>query len=36
VTTHRDLAATSSPGRHFPEAEFRERVASALAERRVR
>jgi hypothetical protein len=36
VRTHRDLAATSSPGRHFPEAEFRERVASSLAERRAR
>lgn len=36
VTTHRDLAATSSPGRHFPEAEFRERVRSALAVRGAR
>lgn len=35
VLTHRDLAATSSPGRHFPEAEFRERVRSALAGRRA-
>jgi hypothetical protein len=33
VLTHRDLAPVSSPGRRFPEAEFRERVRSALATR---
>ena len=33
VTTHRDLAAVSSPGRMFPESEFRERVRSALSVR---
>jgi hypothetical protein len=36
VRTHRDLASVSSPGRYFPEAEFRERVSSALAVRRSR
>ena len=35
VRAHRDLAATSSPGRHFPEAAFREQVRSALVSRRA-
>ena len=36
ILTHRELAATSSPGRYFPEAEFRERVRSAVLARRTR
>ena len=36
VTTHRDLAPVSSPGVRFPEAEFLERVRSALATRTAR
>ncbi len=36
VLTHRDLAATSSPGRYFPEADFRQRLRSVLATRPVR